>query len=300
MNRTVLSDLEVFAAVAGHRSFRRTALERGVSPALISQTVRRLEGELGVELFRRTTRSVALTPAGEQLLQPLAPALEEIRAAVEHINVHRSSPMGRLRINAPAPIAQFLLAPLVAAFQRENPQVEMEIVAQAAKIDIVQEGFDAGVRFDDDLQQDAVAVPIGPPQRYAVVVAPSYLQQHGAPKTPAALAQHLCIRRRFQGGGLFEWVFRKKGREVRVNPEGPLTVNDAVIAVQAAVAGAGIAYVHEQYARREVEAGTLVRLLEDWSPGLGQPFLYFPRQRHVPAALRAFIDFARVRRVDRG
>ncbi|HEY0817742.1 MAG TPA: LysR family transcriptional regulator [Rhizobacter sp.] len=297
MLRTLLADLEVFTAVARHRSFRRTALELGVSPALVSQTVRRLEQQLGVELFRRTTRSVALTPAGEQLLNPLSPALDEIRNAVEHLNTHRSVPMGRLRINAPAPVAQFLLAPLVADFQRMHPQVEMEIVAEAAKIDIVKDGFDAGVRFDDDLQQDAVAVPIGPPQRYAVVAGPQYLRQHGAPRSPTALKQHPCIRRRFQGGGLFEWVFRRKGRQVLVQPEGPLTVNDSLIAVHAAMAGAGIAYVHEHYVHREVEAGTLVRLLDDWSPGLGQPFLYFPKQRHVPAALRAFIDFARVHRV---
>lgn len=297
MQRTLLADLEVFAAVARQRSFRGTAQQLGVSPALVSQTVRRLEQELGVELFRRTTRSVALTVAGEQLLGPLAPALADIGAAVEQVNRHRSVPMGRLRINAPAPVAQFLLAPLVAEFQRSHPQIDMEIVAESAKIDIVKEGFDAGVRFDDDLQQDAVAVAIGPPQRYAVVAAPRYLSQRGAPRTPAALKQHACIRRRFQGGGLFEWVFRKKGRQVRVNPEGPLTVNDAVIAVQAAAAGAGIAYVNEHYVRREVEAGALVRLLEDWSPGLGQPFLYFPKQRHVPAALRAFVDFARVHRV---
>jgi len=297
MFRVPLSDLDVFAAVARHRSFRRAALERGVSPALISQTVRRLEEGLGVELLRRTTRSVALTPAGEQLLQPLAPALDGIRSAIERINAHRGTPMGRLSINAPAPIAQFVLAPLVAEFQRLHPQIELELVAEAAKIDIVHSGFDAGVRFDDDLPQDAVAVPIGPPQRYAVVASRAYLAQRPAPLTPTALAEHPCIRRRFQGGGLFEWVFRKKGRTVRVNPEGPLTVNDAVIAVQAAAAGAGIAYVNEHYARPAIEAGALVRLLDDWSPGLGQPFLYFPRQRHVSAALRAFIDFARVRRV---
>jgi DNA-binding transcriptional LysR family regulator len=296
MPKTALSDLEAFAAIAHHRSFRRAALERGVSPALMSQTVRRLEEQLGVELMRRTTRSVALTAAGEQLLQPVAPALEQIRGAVERVNAHRGSPIGHLRINAPAPIAQFLLAPLVAEFLHTHPQVEMEICAEAAKIDIVQAGFDAGVRFDDDLQQDVVAVPIGPPQRYAVVASRAYLRQHPAPTTPADLDGHACIRRRFQGGGIFEWVFRKKGRTVRLSPQGPLTVNDALIAVNAAVAGVGIAYVHEHYALREIESRALVRLLEDWSPGLGQPFLYFPRQRHMTAALRAFIDFAKVRR----
>jgi DNA-binding transcriptional LysR family regulator len=300
MSRTVLTDLEAFAAVARHRSFRGAAQERGVSPALMSQIVRRLETELGVELLRRTTRSVALTAAGEQLLEPVAPALDRIRGAVEQVNAHRGTPIGRLRINAPAPVAQFLLAPLVAEFLQQHPQIEMELVAEAAKIDIVQSGYDAGVRFEGDLQQDSVAVPIGPPQRYAVVASPGYLSHRPAPDTPAELNEHPCIRRRFQGAGFLEWVFRRKGRTVRLNPDGPLTVNDAQIAVNAAVAGVGIAYVNQHYALREIESGALVRLLEDWSPGLGQPFLYFPRQRHVPAALRAFIDFARVRRVRSG
>lgn len=295
MTKPALADLEAFAAVARHRSFRRAALERGVSPARLSQTLRRLEAQLGLVLLRRTTRSVAPTTAGEQLLQQLSPALEQIRDAVDRVNLHRGSPMGLLRINAPAPVAQFLLAPLVADFLRTHPQVEMEITAEAAKIDLVQGGFDAGVRFDSDLDQDVVAVPIGPPQRYAVVAAPAYLMNLPPPRVPADLADHACIRRRFQGGSLFVWSFRRKGQIVRVEPSGPLTVNDAQIAVNAAVAGLGIAYVHEQYARRELKEGALVPLLQDWSPGLGQPFLYYPRQRYVPAALRAFIDFAKAR-----
>lgn len=295
MTKPALADLEAFAAVSRHRSFSRAALERGVSPALISQTVRRLEEQLGLSLLRRTTRSVAPTAAGEQLLQQLAPALDQIRDAVDRVNLHRGSPMGLLRINAPAPVAQFLLAPVVADFLRTHPQVEMEITADAAKIDIVQGGFDAGVRFESDLDQNVVAVPIGPPQRYAVVAAPSYLLNLPPPRVPADLADHACIRRRFQGGSLFTWSFSKRGKTVRVDPSGPLTVNDAQIAVNAAVAGMGIAYVHEQYARREVSEGTLVPLLQDWSPGLGRPFLYYPRQRYVPAALRAFIDFAKAR-----
>lgn len=295
MGKPALADLDALAAVARHRSFRRAALERGVSPALLSQTVRRLEEQLGLVLLRRTTRSVAPTAAGEQLLQQLNPALAQIRDAVDRVNLHRGSPMGLLRINAPAPIAQFLLAPLAADFLRTHPQVEMEITADAAKIDIVQSGFDAGVRFEGDLDQDVVAVPIGPPQRYAVVAAPDYLANVPPPRVPADLADHACIRRRFQGGSLFTWSFRKRGETVRVDPGGPLTVNDAQIAVNAAMAGMGIAYVHEQYARRELLDGQLVRLLEDWSPGLGRPYLYYPRQRYVPAALRAFIDFARTR-----
>lgn len=300
MGKPALADLDALAAVARHRSFRRAALERGVSPALLSQTVRRLEEQLGLVLLRRTTRSVAPTAAGEQLLQQLNPALAQIRDAVDRVHQHRGTPMGLLRINAPAPIAQFLLAPLAAGFLRAHPQVEMEITADAAKVDIVQGGFDAGVRFVGDLDQDMVAVPIGPPQRYAVVAAPAYLANVPPPAVPGELADHACIRRRFQGGSLFTWSFRRRGQAVRVDPPGPLTVNDAQIAVNAAVAGMGIAYVHEQYALRELQEGRLVRLLDDWSPGLGRPYLYYPRQRYVPSALRAFIDFARAQGVPAG
>lgn len=293
MRNLSLPDLEAFAAVARHRNFRRAALERGVSPSLLSQTIRRLEEQLGVALLIRTTRSVAPSDAGEELLSQLGPALTQIQDAVDRVNRHRTTPLGVLRINAPAPVAQFLLAPLVARFLREHQGIRIEICADAAKTDIVQGGFDAGVRFEDDLAQDVVALPIGPPQRYAVVGAPSYFSAHPRPRTPADLAKHACIRRRFPGGTIFEWSFQRKGETARVTPQGPLTVNDAQIAVNAAVAGAGLAYVHENYALREIASNELLRVLQDWSPGLGAPFLYYPRQRYVPASLRAFIDFAK-------
>lgn len=292
MSRSVLPDLDTFAAVARHRSFRAAATERDVSVSLVSQTIRRLEEQMGVTLLTRTTRSVMPTAAGLELLGQLEPGLALIHKAVERLNQHRGSPLGTLRINAPAPVAQFLLAGLAARFLALHPGVCIEITADAAKADIVRDGFDAGVRIDRDLQQDMVAVRIGAPQRYAVVGAPAYFAQRPVPKAPRDLAGHDCIRRRFPGGGLQPWDFQRR----HVAPEAGtprLVVNDAQIAVNAAVAGGGLAYVHEKYVERELAAGELVRVLQNWSPGIGPPYLYYPRQRFLSAAMRAFVDFCR-------
>lgn len=292
MTRSVLPDLDVFTAVARLRSFRAAAAQRGVSVSLISQTIRRLEEQLGVALLTRTTRSVTPTEAGTELLKQLEPGLALIQKAVEGLNAHRGSPLGTLRINAPAPVAQFLLAGLAARFLAMHPGVSIEITADAAKADIVRDGFDAGVRIDKDLQQDMVAVRIGAPQRYAVVGAPAYFALRPPPRSPRELAGHDCIRRRFPGGGLQPWDFQRR----HVAPEigvPRLVVNDAQVAVNAAVAGGGLAYVHEKYVERELAAAQLVRVLEAWSPGIGAPCLYYPRQRHLSAAMRAFVDFAR-------
>lgn len=292
MTRSLLSDLDVFAAVARHRSFRAVATERDVSVSLISQTIRRLEEQIGVTLLTRTTRSVRPTAAGLELLGQLAPSLAIIDKAVERLNLHRGSPLGSLKINAPAPVAQFLLAGLAARFVAIHPGVSIEITADAAKTDIVRDGFDAGVRIDKDLQQDMVAVRIGPPQRYAVVGSPGYFANRPAPQSPGDLAGHHCIQRRFPGGGLQSWDFQR--RHI-VSPAGTprLVVNDAQVAVNAAVAGGGLAYVHEKYVERELAAGELVQVLESWSPGIGPPYLYYPRQRFLSAAMRAFVDFSR-------
>lgn len=292
MTRSVLPDLDVFAAVARHRSFRAAATERDVSVSLISQTVRRLEEQMGVSLLTRTTRSVTPTAAGRELLADLEPGLALIRNAVERLNLHRGSPLGSLRINAPAPVAQFLLAGLAARFLAIHPGVSIEITADAAKTDIVREGFDAGVRIDKDLQQDMVAVRIGAPQRYAVVGAPSYFLRRPMPKSPRDLSGHDCIQRRFPGGAVQAWDFQR--RHIAPDIGTPrLVVNDAQVAVNAAAAGGGLAYVHEKYVERELIAGELVRVLENWSPGIGPPHLYYPRQRYLSAAMRAFVDFCR-------
>jgi DNA-binding transcriptional LysR family regulator len=292
MTRSVLPDLEVFALVAKNKSFRAAATQRDVSVSLISQTIRRLEEQMGVTLLTRTTRSVTPTAAGLELLSQLDPGLAMIHKALERLNQHRGSPLGSLRINAPAPIAQFLLAGLAARFVAMHPGVSIEITADAAMADIVRDGFDAGVRIDKDLQQDMVAVRIGAPQRYAVVGSPSYFSRRPVPKSPRDLAGHDCIQRRFPGGGLQAWDFQR--RHVAPDTGAPrLVVNDAQVGVNAAVAGGGLTYVHEKYVERELAAGELVRVLENWSPGIGPPYLYYPRQRFLSAAMRAFVDFCR-------
>ena len=290
--RSLLPDLELFAAIARHGSFRRAAAERKVSTSLASQGMRKLEDQLGVVLLRRTTRSVAPTAAGAELLASLEPGLRQIQDALERVNLHRGSPIGTLRINAPAPVAQFLLAPLAARFTSEYPDVAIEIVAEAARQDIVLEGYDAGVRFGKDVPQDMVAVRIGQPQRYAIVAAPHYLRGASALRAPRELTRHECIRRRFPSGTLQVWEFQRRIANIEV-PVGRIVVNDAQIAVNAALAGGGLAYVHEKYVERELAAGELVRLLEPWSPGIEAPYLYYPRQRYLSAALRAFVDLAR-------
>lgn len=290
--RSALPDLELFAAVARNGSFRKAAVEHAVSTSLVSQVIRKLEDQLGVQLLRRTTRSVAPTAAGAELLASLEPGLRLIHDAVDRVNLHRDSPMGSLRINAPAPVAQFLLATLAAKFTRLHPDVTVEITAEAALQDIVAGGFDAGVRFGNQVPQDMVAVRIGPPQRYAIVASPDYLKRRPAPQKPNDVASHDCIVRRFPGGSIQNWEYLRRPN-LKHAPAGRLVVNDAQTAVTAAVAGGGLAFQHEKYVEREVEAGQLVRLLQAWSPGIAPPYLYYSRQRYLPALLRAFIDLAR-------
>lgn len=293
MRKIALPDLEAFACVAQHRSFRRAALERQVSTSLLSQTMRRLETQLGLPLLRRTTRSVALTEAGEYLLASLGPVFEQVDEALDGLNRFRDTSAGTIRINAPGPVAQYLLAPLAARFLHLHPDVHIEIASDAALTDIVSEGFDAGVRFDEELAQDMVALPLGPEQRYCVVAAPNYLARQGAPATPQDLARHACIRQRFPGGTIFAWCFRKDGEALKLKPQGALTVTDALAATMAASGGAGLAYVPADYARAGLASGSLVSVLDDWEPGIGRPFLYYPRQRQTTLALRRFIDFVK-------
>ena len=275
---------------AAAASYWRAALERSVSVSLLSQTIRRLEEQLGVRLFNRTTRSLALTEAGEALLSKVTPAFSQIGDALDHINRFRDTAMGVLRINAPAPIAHFVLVPLGARFLQQNPDMALEIVSDAALVDIVQGGFDAGVRFGNDLAQDMIALPIGPAQRYAVVASPAYLADHRVPETVGVLVPQACIRQRFPSGTIFEWRFNSGAEAVHLTPRGALTVTDALSAVHAACHGAGFAYVQENYVTSDIERGTLVRVLDDSSPGLERPYLYYPKQRHMPAPLRAFVD----------
>lgn len=296
MKGVSLAELEIFAAIARARSFRRAAVERGVSASALSQAMRNLEECLGVRLLNRTTRSVAPTEAGERLLARLGPAFDTVAEAVDELNGFRGTPAGIVRINAPAPAVDHVLAPLIKPFLEAYPAISLEIIEDAALVDVVESGFDAGVRFGEELARDMIAVPLGPSLRYAVVAAPAYIAAQGTPREPTDLLVHACIRHRFPGGRIFSWDFEKAGRTLTVLPEGRLTVNAARHAVQAAVDGLGIARVLEDYVREPLARGQLVELLADWCPRIPSWYLYYPSRRHTPAALRAFLDFLRSRK----
>jgi DNA-binding transcriptional LysR family regulator len=291
MNPLRLDSFDVFAAIVRCGGFRAAALERGVSSSALSQTINALEEALGIRLLNRTTRSVSVTEAGQRLLDRLAPALSDIRLAITEVDDLRDSPSGTLRINAPAPAVDHLLCPLLFDFMELYPAVNIEIVSDAAVVDIVELGFDAGVRFGKQLAQDMIAVPLGLPLRYAIVAAPSYLERHGPPLTPHDLVRHDCIRRRFPGGRLVSWKFRNGDEEMDVSPAGRLTLNSAHNEMQAALAGRGIAHVFEDYARPHLADGRLVEILSDWSATLPSWFLYYPSRRLPGAAMRAFLNY---------
>lgn len=252
-----------------------------------------LEEMLGIRLLNRTTRSVSPTEAGQRLLDRLAPALRDIHLAIAELDELRDNPSGTLRINAPAPAVDHLLCPLVFDFMDRYPDVKIEIISDAAVIDIVEQGFDAGVRFGNQLAQDMIAVPLGPPLRYAIIASPDYLDRHRRPITPHDLVGHECIKRRFPGGTFATWEFAKGDEALEVTPAGRLTVSTVHNELQAALAGRGIAHVLDDYARPLILDGRLVALLADWSPRLPHWFLYYPNRRLPSAAMRAFLDHMR-------
>lgn len=296
MRRTDLTDLAAFSCIAAHRNFRRAALELGLSPSALSHRMRSLEEQMGVRLLNRTTRSVSLSEAGVALLDRLQPALQDIQDAVEAVNAFRDSPTGTLRLNAPRTAIQLVVAPLIAKFTRAYPGMRLEIVPNKDFVDIVREGFDAGIRFEESLERDMIAVPIGPPQRFAVVASPEYIHERGMPLTPYELGNHLCIGSRFPSGKLYRWEFEKDGKTLDIVPDSPLILEDQDMMARAALDGAGMACVFEPYALPHIANGSLVRVLEDWCPSFPGFFLYYPSRRQMPAGLRAFIDMVKADR----
>lgn len=285
------NDLDAFLAVARAGSFRTAARELGVTGSAISQTVRALEEELEVRLFNRTTRSVVLTEAGDMLARRLTPALADIRSGLEEVRSLGGQPRGRVRVNVPAPALDWLIAPRMVEFLEVFPDISLEIIEDATNVDIVAEGFDAGVRLGLEMAQDMIAVPIGPEQDYAVVASPAFAERFGLPETPQDLSQFECIRHRFPSGTIFPWSFIRDGEEMSIAPEGRLTVNRAEHAVTGARGGTGLARVALPYVERHLAEGRLVRVLAEYSPRLPAWHLYYASRKHMPPALRAFVDF---------
>lgn len=292
MPRPDLASLSVFATVASCRSFRAAARRLGLSPSAVSHSIGALEARLGTRLLARTTRSVALTEAGQTLLAQIEPALAEIDAAVTRTVESGSTPSGLLRITVPRSTVSALFLPRLDAFTRAYPDITFELHADDGLVDIVAAGFDAGLRFGESLEPDMVAVRFGPRQQCMVAVAaPSLLAQRGAPCHPRDLADYPCIGMRRARGDLYKWELEKDGEAIDVAVTGPLIFNDNRFVLEAAIAGIGIGFVLEETAKGALARGEIVRLMEDWCPPFAGFFLYYPSRRQMRPALRAFIDF---------
>lgn len=293
MNRPTLNELLAFAAVAEHRSFRQAADGLGVSRSALSHTLQGLERRLGVRLLNRTTRSVAATDAGLQLLSRLAPVLRDLDSAIDSLAEVRGAASGTLRINAGKGAGRWLMRMVVPTFLRLHPAVDLDLVCDGRLVDIVEQGFDAGVRLAEAVPQDMIGVRFAGDMRFVAVASPAYLSAHRAPLTPDELIQHHCIRQRLPSGKRYRWEFARHGQEIAVDVPGVLTLDDNDLMVDAALAGLGIAYVPQSFARAALEAGSLTLVLGDWCPSIPGLTLYYPGHRHVPSALRAFIDVLR-------
>ncbi len=290
-----LADLTAFVAVARAGGFRDAARKMDGSASSLSEAVRRLESALGVRLLNRTTRSVMPTEAGARLLDRLGPALGEVEAALDVVNGFRDRPAGTLRLNVPVSAARLVLPQIVPPFLAAYPDIRLEIIAEDSFVDVLAAGCDAGIRYDERLEQDMIALPIGPRvQRYATAASPAYLDRCGRPDHPRDLLAHACLRGRFASGAMNAWEFERDGEIVMVEPSGPLVVRIGAatdLAVDAAVAGCGVIQLFEDWLRPHLESGALEPVLEPWWQRFSGPFLYYPGRHHLPAPLRAFVDF---------
>jgi DNA-binding transcriptional LysR family regulator len=291
-----LADLDAFAAVARARSFRSVARLRGVSASTLSEALRRLEARLGVRLLNRTTRSVTPTEAGQRLLERLAPALGEVSAALKAVNDFRDSPTGTLRLNVPTAVARLVLPSIIGPFLAAHPGISLEVATDDTFVDVLAAGFDAGIRYDERLEKDMIAVPIGPRvQRFIVAAAPTYLDAHGRPQHPKDLLNHACIRHRFASGVMHPWEFERDGEIVKISPTARVIANNIDLEIAAALQGLGLIATFAGFLGSELKSGTLEPVLEDWLQPFSGPFLYYPSRRHMPAPLRAFVDFIKRR-----
>ncbi|WP_081060562.1 LysR family transcriptional regulator [Burkholderia territorii] len=293
MLRAGLSELTAFISIAEQKSFRAAARTLGVSPSALSHAIRNLEARLDVRLFNRTTRSVALTDAGEQFLRRVRPAIADLEDAVNEAASARNRPTGSVRISASELATKPLVRHVLPEFLATYPDIHVEFVVNSRMVDIVADGFDAGIRVHDDVPRDMIAVRFGPDMRFAAVASPDYLARHPSPKSPQDLEHHQCIRFRFESGALYRWDLAFRGKSASLDVDGPLTLSNQNLMVEAALAGIGIGWVLEDLVSEYLEAGRLIRLLPEWS----QPFpglcLYYPANRHPPTALRLFVQAVR-------
>lgn len=297
-DRLSLNELDAVMAVARRGSFRQAAIDLDISTTALSTTIAQLEARLESRLFNRTTRSVAITEAGRIFLEQVGPALQDLRAALDAVRSHTVGPSGTLRINAFASAARSALLPLVMEFVQQHPKVHIDLVTEGRLVDIVADGFDFGVRSASLVPNDVIMIPIGQPQRYAVVGSPAYFEKHGNPRTPSALLQHQCIRVRLPNGAIFPWHFERDGEVTRLDVTGPLTLDESSVVKVAVKQGMGLGFFMEQDVHDEIGTGQFVRTLQDWTPPRDRLCLYYPNRRNPSAAAKAFIDLARARQAD--
>ncbi|MGD9810126.1 MAG: LysR family transcriptional regulator [Sphingobium sp.] len=288
-----LSDFDAVLAISRRGSFRAAALYLGMSTSALSNTIAKLEGQLGVRLFNRTTRSVALTEAGRRFIDQVTPALKDIHQALDTVRSQQETPAGTLRINTFATAGREILSPLIIEFLRRFPEVHVDVVTEGNLVDIVAGGFDFGVRSANLVPTDMIAIPLGPARRNVVVASPSYLDNRERPRVPSDLLSHPCVRTRLPNGALYRWQFESEGQPVQVDVSGPITLDNASLARIAVLEAVGIGYFMESDVREDTEAGRLIRLLEEWTPPLSPLCLYYPSRRNPPAAFKVFVDLAR-------
>lgn len=288
-----LHDFDAVQAVARRGSFRAAAVDLSMSTSALSNTIAKLEDHLGVRLFNRTTRSVALTEAGRRLIEQVTPALGDIHKALDTVRAQQDVPSGTLRINTFATAGREILAPLVLECLLRFPEIRIDLVTEGNLVDIVASGFDFGIRSQNLVPSDMIAIPLGPARRHAVVASPAYLAGREPPRVPADLAGHACIRTRLPNGALMRWQFEADGQPVQVDVDGPLTLDEASLARIAALASVGVGYFMESDVHEDMATGTLVRLFADWTPSLAPLCLYYPSRRNPPAAFKVFVDLAR-------
>ena len=295
MVRDELSVLAAFLAVAEERSFTRAAKRLGVSPSALSHAIRGLEERIGVRLLARTTRSVAPTDPGRQLLARLGPALGDIHGALDLISELSARPAGRVRLIVSPLAATTVLAPKLGPFAREYPDIVLDITTDESRVDLVAQGFDAGIHLGEFIERDMLVIRVSPDRRPAIVGSPGYFAAHPKPQSPRDLTRHRCINYRHGSAGVYRWELDKGKESLTVAVDGPLIVDEVELIVRAALDGVGLAFMAEETAAPHLASGALVRVLEDWCPPYPGFFLYYPSRRQLPAALGALIETLRYR-----
>ncbi|WP_122456123.1 LysR family transcriptional regulator [Pseudomonas viridiflava] len=293
--KTDIQDLLAFVAVVNAKGFREAARLSGQSASSLSDAIRRLETRLGVRLLNRTTRSVLPTEAGAKLMERIVPALGEVESALDVVNDFRDRPSGSLKLNVPLSVARLVLPSIITPFLQTYPDIRLEVIVEESFVDILAAGCDAGIRYDDRLEQDMIAVPIGPrTQRFATAASPKYLDARGRPEHPRDLLDHACLRGKFPSGSIPIWEYENQHETIRVDPTGPMifSIGGGVeMAVQSAIDGLGIISLFDEWLKPYFAKGELEPVLESWWPSFPGPYLYYPGRRYLPSPLRAFVDF---------